>query len=279
LDDRRAQEPHEVWQMDAVERLRLADGSGACWLRLTDECSGAILATQPFPQLRWTQVPAPQAQEAVRSCFCRYGCPEAFRVDNGIPWGTSGSLPSALSLWLAGLGVRMHFNDPYCPEQNGVIESTQGVSQRWVEPGRCANFQELCQRVQKEDINQRERYPAIAGQSRWQAYPSLLHSSRGYSRFWEEWVWDLGEALGLLERFRVRRKVSCVGQVSVYHRLLRAVSIEQAKAGYAGCWVEVGFDAARREWVIGSMQGEPLARHPATQFSREAITTLQVSNS
>jgi hypothetical protein len=51
VDHRRAQEPHEVWQMDAVEGLRLADGSGACWLRQTDECSGAILATELFPPL------------------------------------------------------------------------------------------------------------------------------------------------------------------------------------------------------------------------------------
>src|SRR5262249_50070342 len=51
VDDRRAREPHEVRQMDAVECLRLADGSGACWLRQIDEYSGAILATDLFPPL------------------------------------------------------------------------------------------------------------------------------------------------------------------------------------------------------------------------------------
>jgi hypothetical protein len=279
LDDRRAREPHDVWQMDAVECLRLADGSGACWLRLTDECSGAILATQAFPQFRWSQVPALQTQEAVRRCFGRYGCPGAFRVDNGIPWGTPGSLPSALSLWLAGLGVRMHFNDPYCPEQNGVIESTQGVSQRWVEPNSCANFAALCRRIEEEDINQRERYPAIEGQSRRQAYPGLLHSGRGYSQLWEEMVWDLPEALALLGRFRVRRKVSCVGQVSVYHRLIRAVAVGQAVDGYTGSWVYVGFDPTTAQWVIGDVQGQELHRHNAPHFTRQAILRLEISNS
>ena len=48
-DYSRADEPHRVWQMDAVEHLKLLDGSEASWLRLTDECSGAILWTELFP--------------------------------------------------------------------------------------------------------------------------------------------------------------------------------------------------------------------------------------
>lgn len=48
-DPQWAKEPHEVWQMDAVEKVRLADGNPACWLTLTDEATGAILSTAPFP--------------------------------------------------------------------------------------------------------------------------------------------------------------------------------------------------------------------------------------
>jgi helix-turn-helix protein len=45
----RAQAVHEVWEMDAKERMRLLDGSGASTLALTDEASGALLATVVFP--------------------------------------------------------------------------------------------------------------------------------------------------------------------------------------------------------------------------------------
>src|SRR5262249_1946117 len=45
----RATRPHQVWQIDAAERLHLGDGSQACWLRLVDECSGAFLQTTVFP--------------------------------------------------------------------------------------------------------------------------------------------------------------------------------------------------------------------------------------
>jgi transposase len=48
-DDRRAHEPHDVWQMDAVDQLPLASGQQVSWLRLVDECSGAVLRTTIFP--------------------------------------------------------------------------------------------------------------------------------------------------------------------------------------------------------------------------------------
>lgn len=48
-DERRAHQPHEVWQMDAVDQLRLASGQQVSWVRLVDECSGAVLQTTIFP--------------------------------------------------------------------------------------------------------------------------------------------------------------------------------------------------------------------------------------
>lgn len=48
-DDRRAHQPHDVWQMDAVDQLPLASGKQISWLRVVDECSGAVLQTTIFP--------------------------------------------------------------------------------------------------------------------------------------------------------------------------------------------------------------------------------------
>jgi hypothetical protein len=45
----RATQPHEVWQMDGAECIRLADGEQVCWLRLVDEFTGAALQTTIFP--------------------------------------------------------------------------------------------------------------------------------------------------------------------------------------------------------------------------------------
>jgi transposase len=48
-DPRRAKRPHEVWQMDASELVPLRSPQKICWLRLIDECSGAVLGTRVFP--------------------------------------------------------------------------------------------------------------------------------------------------------------------------------------------------------------------------------------
>jgi transposase len=45
----KATQPHEVWQVDASERIPLADGRQVCWLRVVDEASGAVLRTAVFP--------------------------------------------------------------------------------------------------------------------------------------------------------------------------------------------------------------------------------------
>lgn len=45
----RGQAVHEVWEVDAKEQLRLADGSPTCVLSAVDEASGALLEATPFP--------------------------------------------------------------------------------------------------------------------------------------------------------------------------------------------------------------------------------------
>jgi transposase len=49
VDTRRAERPHEVWQMDAKEQVPLRDGQRVSWLRISDEHTGAILWTKIFP--------------------------------------------------------------------------------------------------------------------------------------------------------------------------------------------------------------------------------------
>ena len=45
----RAPRPHDVWQMDAADQVALHNGTQVCWLRIADECSGAVLQTTVFP--------------------------------------------------------------------------------------------------------------------------------------------------------------------------------------------------------------------------------------
>lgn len=213
-------------------------------------------------------MPAGAVQEALRRAFGRWGRPKALRVDNGNPWGSTSGLPSGLSLWAAGLGVDMYWNDPYHPQQNGVVERTHGTTQRWAEPGQCADFARLCLRVAEEDRIQREVYPAIDGQSRGAAYPSLLNSGRGYSLCWEQYGWDLPAALALLADYQVRRKVSKRGQVKLYNR---HIYVGEA---YGESEVDVRLDAASVQWVITDLRGQQIRRQPAAWFTQESVCEL-----
>jgi transposase len=54
----RAGRPHDVWQVDAKEQVRLRTGQRVSWLRVVDECSGAVLWTAVFPPRVLAQGPA-----------------------------------------------------------------------------------------------------------------------------------------------------------------------------------------------------------------------------
>jgi transposase len=45
----RAQHPHDIWEIDAADQKRLADGQLISWLRVVDECTGAALQSRVFP--------------------------------------------------------------------------------------------------------------------------------------------------------------------------------------------------------------------------------------
>ena len=101
-------------------------------------------------------MPAAEVQAVLRRVFRRWGRPRRLRLDNGIPWGAMVDLPSELTLWLLGLDIDITFNPPRRPQDNGVIERSQGTGKRWAEPGACANAKELQRRLKDMDVIQRE---------------------------------------------------------------------------------------------------------------------------
>jgi transposase InsO family protein len=267
----RAERPHQGWQMDAAEELRLRGQRRACWLRFVDECSGAFLSTTVFAEARWEQVSRHAIQTQFREAFCRWGLPERLRSDNGYPWGSAGDFPSELALWLIGLGVEMIWIPPGCPQQNGVVERAQGTGQKWAEPETCRNAAELQRRCDEMDRRQRERYPYHEGRSRWEVYPELRHSGRVYSRRWEQRHWDLSRVLDVVSQQVVKRHVDASGSVSLYHRT-RYVGKPQI-----GKYVYVCLDPTGPTWVFADERGTEVRTHPAEELTAEHIRSLSVS--
>jgi hypothetical protein len=193
-------------------------------------------------------------------------------VDNGVPWGSPGDLPTDLALWLIGLGIEMLWNPPRRPQDNGVVERSQGTAKRWAEPQACAGAAELQGRLEEMDGIQRQEYPAVQGRSRLEAFPQLADSGRAYCRSWERSHWSLGAVASHLAGYAVRRRVSKTGTVSLYNRN------HYVGKPYEGKMVHVMFDPESFEWIIADEAGRQLRSRAATEIGRETILGLIVTH-
>ena len=231
-------------------------------------CSGPRFS----PLGTWSLVPAAAVQEQLRRAFARWGLPGCLRVDNGTPWGSTGDFPTALSLWIIGLGVGMRWNHPRRPQENGVVERSQGTSDRWCEPRTCATPEELQARLERMDRLHREVYPYREQLSRLGYFPGLKHSGRPYDPDSEAELWQWSRAAEHLSTYVVVRRVDQSGLVSLYNRGHYVGKLHQGKD------VHVMYDPNLSEWVFADREGRQLRRQPAEQLSRERVLNLEVTH-
>lgn len=248
----------------------MAGGSAGygSWTSVAERSSGPRFS----PRGDWAEVPALDTQAQLRRAFARWGRPERLRVDNGVPWGSWGDLPTDLALWLIGLGLGVDWNPPRRPQDNGVVERSQGTAKRWAEPGACDTARQLQRRLEEMDDIQRQEYPSLRGRSRLEAFPQLVHSGREYSPAWERAHWSLIAVARHLAGYAVPRRVDKSGTVSVYNRNHYVAKV------HAGKIVHVMFDPEAIEWIFADEKGQQLRSRPAAEISREAITGLMVTN-
>jgi hypothetical protein len=216
-------------------------------------------------------VPPTATRDLLRDCFTRWGKPARLRVDNGMPWGSHGDLPTDLALWLGGLGVAVRANPPRRPQHNGVVERSQGTAKSWAEPGRCGSADELQRRLDEADSRQRDLYPSIRGLARIEAYPGLAHSGRAYDLTAEPRCWDLAAAWELLARHVVPRRVDSSGKVSVYRR---SMYVGPRRVGRD---VYVGFDPIAGRWSVQDEHGVELRRIEPEALDATSICELRVT--
>jgi transposase InsO family protein len=268
----RAELPHEVWQMDAAEHIALATKQEVSWLRLVDEATGAFLDTTVFPVGAWPRVPVDRVRQQLRRAFARWGRPGLIRVDNGTPWGSKGDLPTDLALWLIGLGIDLWWSPPRRPQDNGVVERSQGTGKRWGEPGTCSSAEELQERIREQDELQRCFYPYKERKSRMEWWPGLGHSPRGYDEGAEAAGWCWQRVASYLHEQCVARRVDQKGQVSIYNRNLYVGKVNRQKE------VQVMFASEPARWVVADARGVILKEVAAPEVSAERIRALQVTN-
>jgi hypothetical protein len=207
-----------------------------------------------------------------RRVFAEWGLPEKIRVDNGAPWGSWSDLPPVLALWLIGLGIEVWWNTPRRPQENGVIEHSQGLAKRWGEPNACKSTRQFQSRINHEDYVQREVYPSIHGKPRITVFPELRHSGRRYSIRREQRQWDWQRVLTHLSGYAVRRQVDSAGKIGIYGSKLYVGVIHKRKSVY------VQFDPDRIEWIVSDPRGNQLRSLPATEMKPHRVRTMKLKS-
>lgn len=192
-------------------------------------------------------------------------------MDNGSPWGTQSKLPSAMGLWLVGLGIGLIYGRPARSTDNAMVERSHGVLAQWLEAHSCADFATCQQRLNWAVHTQRERYRLDNGQTRIQKYPDLYANPRGYKQQQDSQLWSRYRVRQYLSGFSFQRKVEKNGRITLF---ANNYSVGQQ---YARRYVEVHFDDVTDQWVICDEYGEELRRHPVKALSYELISQLRLA--
>jgi transposase InsO family protein len=110
--------PNLLWQMDFKGRMPLSNGNACHPLTVVDDHSRYALCLQACGNEQNVTV-----QSRLTSAFQRYGLPDAFFVDNGMPWGGAvGARWTRFGVWLLKLGIDLRHSRPYHPQSRGKNE-------------------------------------------------------------------------------------------------------------------------------------------------------------
>ena len=116
--------PNQLWQMDfkghfPTETVRCHP------LTVIDDHSRFALGLEACADEKTETV-----KDRLSRIFRRYGLPARMTMDNGSPWGSHSEDPTALTVWLMRLGVRVSHSRPYHPQTQGKDERFHRTLQR-----------------------------------------------------------------------------------------------------------------------------------------------------
>ena len=208
-----------------------------------------------------------QIQAWLAKLFRCWGMPETIRVDNGLPFGHGGSdIPPPISMWIMGLGIKVHWNPPGKPQHNGVVENIQGLSGRWAEAHSCTCLEELQKRLDQVSIWQREVFKPVKlkGRTRTETFPELNTQKRPYSGKIDPI--HIGQYLA---KRCFSRKVSRTGQAYILgHRVSIGRQVAEQEVLFQ-------FDAIGHQWKVVDQVGNLIKELQNPVPTVDSITNLK----
>lgn len=272
---------HDVWQMDAKELIRLADGEIATVLDVREPCAccflGAFVHTVQT-QKSWRKLSLREIQDDLRCVFTEYGLPCAIQTDREVVYGRPPieAFPTLFTLWLVGLGVEHRFKRPNHVTDQASIERGHKTLFDWIAtPQPPADAQTLQADLDQARWMHNTVLPSQAGDCRGRppetVHPEVNVPLRPYAPSAELELFDLQRVDRFLARFVWPHKASQVGQVTV------GSGLYYVGVAFAGQTVDVRFDPIDRHLTFHDAQdGHLLRRQPVKGLDTADITGLEV---
>jgi len=241
------QRPHQEWEMDAQGVTTVIGLGKVSFINLLDVYSHASIDSHAC--LNASHPKSEEYQRVLRRAFIRYGFPEQISLDHDSAFYDNKSaspFPSAIHLWLIGLGIQVRFIHKRPPLEHSRIERHhQTIAWQAFEGQTFADVTALQSSLQARMLFLNSEYPtrALDGQTPFQAFPQSRHSSRLYSLDTEEQLLDMQRVYDYLQSGRWFRQVSSVGTFSLggygYNATTR----------FAEQTLEITFDGATRRLI------------------------------
>jgi hypothetical protein len=210
-----------------------------------------------------------QVQQALLDAFTTVGRPQAIKVDNGRPMGDPRreTIP-VLALWLVALGIKVIFNRIGVPQDNAKVERMQGVLSNWTEWRKCANAQDLQQRLDREaDFhNTKYRVSRLGLKTREQVYLNLLRSPIPF----DPQDFDVQRAINFVAQGQWEREVSSGGQFSHWGQRI------QIRITHAHKRLSIRLNAQTNQWEAFAPNGDLVAAFDSN-ITKENLWNLNLS--
>lgn len=266
-------QPHQRWQLDAKESVRLSDGTQVTVLEARDPAGALMIASRVWvtPSAGGggcRKLTRAEIQATLREAFTEWGCPLEIQTDHeGVYAGAVGTdFPTPFTLWLVGLGITHRLSRHQRPtdQPHGERQHRTAGDLVWKDaPG--ATPAELQAHLDAARRRYHYQLPVraadCAGQPPLVGRPERIHSGRPFDPAREADRFDRERVAAFLGGRVWRRKVSSTGTVCLGDHVY---ALGRAHSGQE---VSIRFLTTPWAFRFALPDGTPVADRPAQGLS------------
>jgi hypothetical protein len=231
----KANRPHECWELDEKEAIRVGDKRRANILNACDAFSALLIAScacETTTEKGWRKLSRQEVQAILRKAFQEWGLPDKIQTDHGKKYvgNSQASFPSLFTLWLVGLAIEHTLSRSRRPTDQPHVERSHRTVGDMAWKDQSFDSVEQLQAL-LEDCCQlyNHAYPSRAahckGQPPLEAHPEAKHSGRPFDPDQEWELFDMQRVDAYLANSVWIRSVSQNGQVNIGRHYYQVGSI------------------------------------------------------